>query len=442
MSNDFWQIGSSSPNPQTGIRAEVFQRDDEVMAKRAVIVENLRKTYRLTTGPQVNRLSELFADAWYRLTHRSSDSRTSQHKDYHALDGISFSVAAGESLAILGANGAGKSTLLKILTGITEPTAGRSGVRGRIGSLLEVGTGFHPELTGRENIFLNGAILGMSRAEIRQRFDAIVEFADISEFLDMPVKRYSSGMYMRLGFAIASQMEPDILIVDEVLAVGDQKFQKKCLDKLSSLIREGRTVLFVSHNLTAVRSLCHRAIWIEHGRLRMDGPAGQVVDAYLGAGSDASAVRTWENPETAPGNESVRVRRIAVQPVSGQTISTATPVEMHFEVWNFLTSAKLHFGLILCTSDDFIILNDHSAQVTAGPGMLSGRCLIPGNLLNDGTFSVRLMVIKDGTDCVLDLHRLVQFDVNDVERPDSGWFGKWPGVVRPHFQWETAHAPF
>ncbi len=421
------------------------------MPKAAIIAENLKKTYRVANRPKANRLSEVLVAAWSSMTRRSSSgsARESQGNDsessreFDALTDVSFSVPVGESLAIIGANGAGKSTLLKILTGVTVPTAGRFGIRGKIGSLLEVGTGFHPDLTGRENIFLNGTILGMSRSEIRRRFDAIVEFADITPFLDMPVKRYSSGMYMRLGFSIASQMEPEILIVDEVLAVGDQKFQKKCLNKLRQLVHDGRTVLFVSHNLTAVRSLCQRAIWIDQGRILQDGPVGKVADAYLGANAVVpSTNRVWENPETAPGNDAVRLRRVTVKAVSGDVISIKTPIEMQFEIWNFAAPAKLHFIMALSTSDDFVVLADHSTQVEVGPGLYRAKCHIPGGFLNDGSFNVRLLVVREATEVIFEIHNICQFDVHDVERPAGAWLGKRLGIVRHHFEWETSVESF
>jgi len=213
-------------------------------------------------------------------------------EDFWALRGVSFDVGRGEVVGIIGRNGAGKSTLLKILSRITRPTEGMVETRGRIGSLLEVGTGFHPELTGRENIFLNGAILGMRRAEILGKFDDIVAFSEIERFLDTPVKRYSSGMYTRLAFAVAAHLEPEILIVDEVLAVGDAQFQRKCLAKMGDVARGGRTVLFVSHNMTALSSLCQRALWLAEGRLVADGPAGEVVARYLRTTLDGNTEAT------------------------------------------------------------------------------------------------------------------------------------------------------
>src|ERR1043166_297898 len=247
--------------------------------KSIVRVENVSKQYRL--GPRrvaYETLRESLAEA-VRAPFRRNGAKS--RETIWALKDVSFEIAAGEIVGVIGSNGAGKSTLLKILARITEPTTGRVELYGRLASLLEVGTGFHPELTGRENIYLNGAVLGMRKAEIDQRFDEIVAFAELDKFLDTPVKHYSSGMYMRLAFAVASHLQPEILLVDEVLAVGDAAFQKKCLGKMGEVASHGRTVVFVSHNLTAVRSLCRRALWLDHGRIVGSGNTEQVVLSYL-----------------------------------------------------------------------------------------------------------------------------------------------------------------
>jgi lipopolysaccharide transport system ATP-binding protein len=296
--------------------------------KTTISVEKLSKRYRLGDGSRApyrtlrESITDAASGAWRRLTKPSKNGKTdtvqypvnrrkssstswpgstrpaSPSDEIWALKDVSFSVRPGEVLGVIGRNGAGKSTLLKILSQITHPTSGQVDLWGRVGSLLEVGTGFHPELTGRENIFLNGSILGMSRAEVTRKFDEIVAFSEIERFLDTPVKRYSSGMYTRLAFAVASHLEPEILIVDEVLAVGDAAFQKKCLGKMGQVSRHGRTVLFVSHQMTAVKSLCTRAILMENGQVAMDGDVDQVVDRYLSAGSEMS--RTGIIPENAP----------------------------------------------------------------------------------------------------------------------------------------------
>src|SRR5438445_3846127 len=279
------------------------------MSNIAIRVDDLSKQYTIglaqrrhdTLRDQImDSLRSIFRSNGHRFAFgQRSDSSTT----IWALKDISFEIKHGEVVGVIGRNGAGKSTLLKILSRITEPTTGRVEIYGRIGSLLEVGTGFHGELTGRENIYLNGAILGMRRGEIENKFDQIVAFAEVEKFIDTPVKRYSSGMYVRLAFAVAAHLEPELLIVDEVLSVGDAAFQRKCLGKMSDVAREGRTVVFVSHNMIAVQQLCHRAVWLDEGRIRCDGPSTHVVAEYLQAGADHAMERTWPTIERAPGAE-------------------------------------------------------------------------------------------------------------------------------------------
>ncbi|MBW1966623.1 MAG: ATP-binding cassette domain-containing protein [Deltaproteobacteria bacterium] len=254
-----------------------------------------------------------------------------------ALRDVSFTVERGEVLGIIGRNGAGKSTLLKILAKITDPTTGRAEIHGRVSSLLEVGTGFHPELTGRENIYLNGTILGMRKSEIDEKFDEIVDFSGVEKFIDTPVKRYSSGMSVRVAFAVAAHLEPEILIIDEVLAVGDARFQKKCLKKMQDVGRAGRTVLFVSHNMPAVARLCSRTILLEEGQVLKDGPSRDVISAYLGTETGTIGERVWPDPLKAPAGEVCRLRAVRVRSEDGQIIETVNirrPVrlEMEFEV--------------------------------------------------------------------------------------------------------------
>ncbi len=259
------------------------------MPHHVISVRNLSKQYRIgMRGPRYRTLRESLAGAFMAPFRSRKDTGASADFIW-ALKDVSFDVQRGEVLGLIGRNGAGKSTLLKVLSEITYPTEGRVEIRGRVGSLLEVGTGFHPELTGRENIFLNGAILGMTRAEITRKFDEIVSFAEVEKFIDTPVKRYSSGMYVRLAFAVAAHLEPEILLVDEVLAVGDTQFQKKCMGKMGDVARgEGRTIIFVSHNMAAIEALCERCILLDGGRVAADGPVEQVISAYQAAGAEAS----------------------------------------------------------------------------------------------------------------------------------------------------------
>ncbi|HEY7087271.1 MAG TPA: ABC transporter ATP-binding protein, partial [Tepidisphaeraceae bacterium] len=289
-------------------------------------VNNLSKLYRISHGPATQyrtlreSITEAAAKPWRAAFGKSRSRRESDCDELWALKDVSFDVRPGEVLGIVGRNGAGKSTLLKVLSRITQPTRGRVEMRGRVGSLLEVGTGFHPELTGRENIYLNGAVLGMTRREIQARFDEIVAFAEVERFLDTPVKRFSTGMYMRLAFAVASHLEPEILIVDEVLAVGDAQFQKKCLGRMSEVSREGRTVLFVSHNMSAIKSLCTRGVLVGDGRIAHDGGVDEVVNRYLNTG--IAPIRAGVVPENAPRysdlKNEARVRRVRLTDLHGK----------------------------------------------------------------------------------------------------------------------------
>jgi lipopolysaccharide transport system ATP-binding protein len=337
-----------------------------------IIVEGLSKVYRLGSGRDGSyrtlreSITEGLTSSVQRVSRAFSPTRTSgkplngatgrngHSDDFRALDDVSFDVEPGQVVGIVGRNGAGKSTLLKILSRVTEPTGGQIKINGRIGSLLEVGTGFHPELTGRENIYLNGAILGMSRREITQKFDEIVAFAEVEKFLDMPVKRYSSGMYVRLAFAVASHLEPEILVIDEVLAVGDATFQKKCFGKLNQVSRDGRTILFVSHNMGAIKSLCTRAVLLEKGRITLDGTVDEVVNRYLSAGTEAA--RTGIIPDDAqrysdrPGE--ALFRKVRLSDLDGNDVSQlyfGQPFRINFVCDLFKDVADGHFEISIGT---------------------------------------------------------------------------------------------
>lgn len=352
---------------------------------------------------------------------------------FWALRGVSFDIEQGDRVGIVGSNGAGKSTLLKVLSRITEPTHGEVKVRGRMASLLEVGTGFHPELTGRENIFLNGAILGMRQDEIRKQFDAIVDFAGIEKFLDTPVKRYSSGMYVRLGFAIAAHLEPEILIVDEVLAVGDSEFQKKSLGKMKDVSSSGRTVLFVSHNATAIQGLCNKAAFLQKGNLVKYGEVGEVLHDYMASISRFQLSQNWENPEDAPGNDLVRVKHIEVLPdlINGsKNIDVRTPLKISFEFWNMLDTADLNLSVFLYNMTGECVFNVGSQSKTFSKGLIKGVLEIPGNFLNDGSYYISVMIVKDTSDPVFFMEDAISFDVADF-REGTNWYGKWPGAIRP-----------
>lgn len=379
-------------------------------------------------------------------------TRKSENKDVRelwALRDLSFEAAAGETLGIIGNNGAGKSTLLKILSRITKPTGGRAEIRGRVGSLLEVGTGFHNELTGRENIYLNGAILGMKRAEIDRKFDEIVAFSEIEKFLDTPVKHYSSGMYMRLAFSVAAHLEPEVLIVDEVLAVGDVGFQKKCLSKMRSVGESGRTVLFVSHDMHSITRLCDRAIWLVDGEMRSDGPAVEIVGEYLHEQTRSGAEKRWEGAANAPGNDTARLVSVRVCDEDGATASAMdirkqVGVEMVYDV---LESGKvlipnLHFynehGNCIFVSHDW----QGGWRTRERPvGRYASTVWIPGNFLAEGTVFVTAALSTYKPLIVHFVERdAVVFNISDSLDGDSArgdYAGLLPGVVRPMLKWET-----
>jgi lipopolysaccharide transport system ATP-binding protein len=374
-----------------------------------------------------------------RLLRGRTDAAAGSAELIWALKDVSFEIRRGEIVGVIGHNGAGKSTLLRVLSRITEPTAGRAEVFGRVGSLLEVGTGFHPELTGRENVYLNGAILGMKRAEIEHKLDEIVSFAEIDKFLDTPVKHYSSGMYLRLAFAVAAHLEPEILLVDEVLAVGDAAFQRKCLGRIGTVADQGRTVLFVSHNMTALQTLCRRALWLADGALREDGEAKTVVANYLRTAMSPVVDRIWTDPATAPGNSQVRLARARVRSAAetpADVLTVDTPLVMEFEYWPLVPDLALNLSLVLYNQEGLCILNSTSESEPVRPGLVRGVCHVPGGFLNDGVYRVRLLIVKDASVAIFDFDELIVFEIFDLERRGN-WFGKWVGVVRPSFQWTT-----
>ena len=317
------------------------------MNETSIKVENLSKRYRIGSKEGYKTFRETMVDAAKApfllardiarkafppfLANRGPEP-SSQNNTIWALKDVSFEVKQGEVLGIIGRNGAGKSTLLKVLSKITEPTEGRVELKGRVGSLLEVGTGFHPELTGHENVYLYGAILGMDRWEVTRKFDEIIAFAELEKFVDTPVKRYSSGMYMRLAFAVAAHLEPEILMVDEVLAVGDAAFQKKCLGKMEDVTKEGRTVLFVSHNMIAMQSLSDRVIWLNDGKVMEDGQSSHVVSHYLQSSLSALREQLWDEIDNAPGNDKVRLHRVCIRPENGTPSDDHITMETPFNI--------------------------------------------------------------------------------------------------------------
>jgi lipopolysaccharide transport system ATP-binding protein len=418
-------------------------------------VEGLGKKYRLQHQAERQRyvaLRDVLAEKARGVVNRlkngsGANGKSSQlpahatSEDFWALKDVSFEINQGEVVGIIGRNGAGKSTLLKILSRITEPTEGRVRINGRVASLLEVGTGFHPELTGRENVFLNGAILGMSRAEIIKKFDEIVAFAEVEKFLDTPVKRYSSGMHVRLAFAVAAHLEPEILIVDEVLSVGDAQFQKKCLGKMQSVAAgEGRTVLFVSHNLVAVQSLCRRGLHLLQGRLIEDDAVAPVVSSYLKNFQGQDETRQWEDPRTAPGNEALRIKSVKLVPESdgdSDLISMQTPFRIETEYWALDASHPLHITYHLLNDQGITVMTFGSPAQVHQVGLHRGICHMPGGLLNSAGYYLRLLVVENGNKVTYTHEHLASFTVVDVAERKGSWLGREPGVVQPALTWQT-----
>jgi lipopolysaccharide transport system ATP-binding protein len=401
---------------------------------QAIVANNISKKYIINhqAGNAPSNFKEALLNVFSKKAKNFENKKTKE--EFWALNNINFEVKHGDRVGIIGSNGAGKSTLLKILSRITEPTTGTIKIKGRVASLLEVGTGFHQELSGRENIFLNGAILGMKKAEIQKSFDEIVAFSGVEKFLDTPVKRYSSGMYVRLGFSIAAHLEPDIMIVDEVLAVGDTEFQKKCLGKMKDVSSEGRTILFVSHNLTAVESLCNNAIFLNKGQVQDQGDVKKVIGSYLKNYSKNNLEQNWENETEAPGNEFVRFKQIKVIPtlLPGQmAIDVRTPISISIEFESFLKNAKLNVSLFVLSLTGECVFNIGSEVVEGHRGIYSAICEIPAPLLNDGSYTITVMIVKDTTTILYLLEEPLNFEIADWREGGGNWYGKWPGIVRP-----------
>lgn len=430
------------------------------MTDVAIRCEGLAKRYEIGEREAYKTIRDVITDAvaapFRRLrsaAQHSSHGNGSQDKPtIWALKDVSFQIKRGEVVGIIGRNGAGKSTLLKILSRITEPTEGRVDIWGRVGSLLEVGTGFHPELTGRDNIFLNGAILGMKKTEIARKFDEIVAFAEVEKFIDTPVKRYSSGMYVRLAFAVAAHMQPGILIVDEVLSVGDAQFQKKCIGQMDAVARGGRTVLFVSHNVPAVTRLCSRCILLQAGAVLKDGMTHEVMNAYLRTELATSAAREWAISES-PGDEVVKLRAVRVCKIDGtvsETFDIRQPIGIDV-VFDVLEDGYILAPNIHLFDDEgtnlFISIDQDSdwRRSPRPPGRYCSTAWIPGNFMAEGFFTVRVAVTTFSNMTVhFDEPDAVAFQVIDSTDGDSArgdYAGHLPGVVRPILNWTTTYAP-
>ena len=410
------------------------------MSDLALKIENLSKWYRLGTI-STGSLRQDMKRWWVKDVLKRSDPFFETYVNENssgyiwALENINFDVKAGEVWGFVGSNGAGKSTLLKIISRIVKPTKGTIQGKGVISSLLEVGTGFHQELSGRENIYISGYLLGMKKHEIRKNFDAIIEFSGIERFIDTPVKRYSSGMHVRLAFAIAAHLDPDVLIIDEVLAVGDAEFQKKCLGKMKEVAKEkGRTILFVSHNMQAVKQLCQKAIWLEKGKQKAIGDAHTIINQYVTNVQKNQFEQQWIE-EDAPGNAHIKIRKVQLLPQLkkiNEPIDTQTPLEFKIEFSNLCETQNLHLGLQLFSYSGECIFDLVSSSGKLNRGKIEGSCTIPGNFLNDGSYYISVSFFEEKSNPLFHIDECISFEVEDF-RKDASWYGKWIGSVRPQF---------
>ncbi|HVP21154.1 MAG TPA: ABC transporter ATP-binding protein [Anaerolineaceae bacterium] len=424
------------------------------MTEYALRVDKISKRYRIGTARlRYATLRDSLIGAanapirWMgRITQKKQESNGDSPDHIWALKDVSFDVKQGQVLGIIGRNGAGKSTLLKILARVTDPTEGYGEIRGRVGSLLEVGTGFHPELTGRENIYLNGAILGMKRAEIERKFDEIVAFSEVEQFIDTPVKRYSSGMYLRLAFAVAAHLEPEILVVDEVLAVGDAEFQRKCLGKMNDVAQDGRTVLFVSHNMSAILRLTQEAIVIEKGHLVMRAPTPQAVDYYLSRGDSRQGERLWE-PDEIPAASApycpIGLRILDPQGAVTETVRSTDPVTVEIEYALSSDITGLRVGIYLMSTRGEMIFTSfdtddprHYEKFSARKaGHYSSRCTIPADFLNEGRYILGMNASAFRVRRFFQDEQALTFTVDAAGAPGMQWTETRLGAVRPRLDW-------
>jgi homopolymeric O-antigen transport system ATP-binding protein len=421
------------------------------MSDVVIRAERLSKRYRIGERQKYKALRDTLTNALYaplrmaRSLFAASDNETEKETTIWALKDVSFEIKQGEVVGVIGHNGAGKSTLLKILSRITEPTEGYAEIHGRVGSLLDVGTGFHPELTGRENVYLNGAIIGMKKREIDRKFDEIVAFAEIEQFLDTTVKYYSTGMYMRLAFSVAAHLEPEILLVDEALAVGDTAFQKKCLGKMNDVAREGRTVLFVSHNLAMINTLCERVLWLDGGKLHMSGNSEQVVSSYITSGPNREGQCAWKDGWANPGVTSLNVQAVCIRNEQGQTtgkleVGKPFSVEITYRLMEYLPFCRV--GFVMRTVQGLTVFEayDSDNERYAGPrkpGVFAIRCDVPGDLLNAGRY---LLSINAGVPNVTNLafmEDVLIFEIEDTRVVGTDMYIKREGIIRPTLQWAS-----
>lgn len=412
----------------------------ENLSKKFIIGHEEKERYTALRDVVARKAKKIFSFPFSQKANKT----TYTTEEFWALKEVNFEINQGDRVGIIGRNGAGKSTLLKVLSRITEPSSGSIRIRGRVASLLEVGTGFHPELSGRENIFLNGAILGMGRGEIKKKFDEIVAFAEVEKFLDTPVKRYSSGMYVRLAFAVAAHLEPEILIVDEVLAVGDAQFQKKCLGKMEDVSKgEGRTILFVSHNMQTINNFCDYSILLNSGRVIKEGPTSEITALYLNQFREFNSIKKW-SPEQKSAN-GVWLKSIEVLDVMGNQkekflLNEDVLIKVTFEVLN--NNISLCHSIAVLNNDDAIAFvtissSDLFYKKEIKKGEYSTFCKIQKNLLNSGNYWLITNISDSNHNVILETDKEVSFEVFDDGLERAGYFGPWNGLFRPHLDWKT-----
>lgn len=410
--------------------------------------ENVSKQYRLGqvgTGTLAHDLNRW----WHQIRGKENpylkigdvnDRSTKGTSDYvWALQNINFEVERGEVLGIIGKNGAGKSTLLKILSKVTAPTTGSIKSRGRIASLLEVGTGFHGEMTGRENIFLNGAILGMTKKEIASKIDEIIDFSGCERYIDTPVKRYSSGMTVRLAFAVAAFLEPEILVIDEVLAVGDAEFQKKAIGKMQDISKgQGRTVLFVSHNMAAVETLCTRVISMHNGSIFGDGSPTKIISDYLQSSSFSERKISFDSIENAKGNKDIKIMYAAIENASStdknEIIDVASLIDFRMKVVNQTENERISIGFDLITIKGDVVFGSGGKFDCIIGETTDVSCQIPANFLNDDVYQIHCYFFTEDMRPLFNDEELLTFEVKDIKR-ESGYLGKVNGMIRPQLDW-------
>jgi lipopolysaccharide transport system ATP-binding protein len=423
------------------------------MIMKVISIKDLSKIYRLGVINRQVFINDLQSRIAYFLGRADPHSpnvpegdrdRIDEEGHFWALKDVSFDVQAGETVGVIGKNGAGKSTLLKILSRITMPSQGEIHIRGRIASLLEVGTGFHADLTGRENVFMNGLILGMRRNEIHAKFDSIVSFAEMSDFIDTPVKRYSSGMNVRLAFAVAAHLDPEILIIDEVLAVGDAGFQRKCFTKMGEIANQGRTILFVSHNMSAINRLCSRVVWIEEGRVVMDGPTSEVIPQYLRRGvTMENARQDWPQGFSQPGVEEFKLLRIWIESEEGLVTNLVENnkgfrIRICYAINKSLPVLRVGFvinttdGIPVCDSFDY---HQEDFQGERKPGIYEAECSIPAHFLNRGTYYLSFAAAVQGVKTLARAENALTLNIEEVETQGHAFARRRQGFVAPLFQW-------